>query len=129
MQEAELIQKSAEPLPIRHNGGIRWQNDSYGSGCEGMAAAAATATVTALTACRLNLADMHNDIMHIVELGKATATAMVQAQQDAVTALTATATTATATTATATAAAATAVEGAVEERVLRDLTSEPIANA
>ena len=50
MKEAELIQKSAEPLPIRHNGGIRWQNDSYGSGCEGMAAAAATATVTALTA-------------------------------------------------------------------------------
>ena len=224
MQEAELIQKSAEPLPIRHNGGIRWQNDSYGSGCEGMAAAAATATVTALTACRLNLADMHNDIMHIVELGKATATAMVQAQQDAVTALTATATTATATAAAAlnftleeldvssdsdcrdnepclchwckmaklrqlgvrpslraraddvgldtdspgcmvcnlrdmgeisddewrelmggsehsssdsqpepeaatTAAAATAVEGAVEERVLGDLTSEPITNA
>ena len=51
MQKAELIQKSAEPLPIRHNGDIRWQNDSYGSGCEGMAAAAATATVTALTAC------------------------------------------------------------------------------
>lgn len=70
MQEAELIQKSAEPLPIRHNGGIRWQNDSYGSGCEGMAAAAATATVTALTACRLNLADMHIDTMHSDELGK-----------------------------------------------------------
>jgi hypothetical protein len=70
MQKAELeiIQKSAEPLPIRHNGGIRWQNDSYGSGCEGIAEA------TALTACRLNLADMHNDIMNIVELGKATAT-------------------------------------------------------
>jgi hypothetical protein len=70
MQKAELeiIQKSAEPLPIRHNDGIRWQNDSYGSGCEGIAEA------TALTACRLNLADMHNDIMHIVELGKATAT-------------------------------------------------------
>jgi hypothetical protein len=72
MQKAELeiIQKSAEPLPIRHNDGIRWQNDSYGSGCEGIAEA------TALTACRLNLADMHNDIMHIVELGKATATAL-----------------------------------------------------
>ena len=66
MQKAELeiIQKSAEPLPIRHNDGIRWQNDS-------------------------------------------------QPEPEAAT----------------TAAAATAVEGAVEERVLGGLTSEPITNA
>ena len=117
MQKAELeiIQKSAEPLPIRHNGGIRWQNDSYGSGCEGMAAAAATATVTALTATATTAtatavtaiattATAQQDPEHLEwftcdgqlahEFGK------VQAQQEP------------------------AVEGAVEERVLGDLTSD-----
>ena len=94
MQEAELMQKSADPLPIRHNGGIRWQGVSYGGGCEGMAAAAATATVTALT-----------DTATTATATAAAATAMVQAQQEP------------------------AVEGAVEERVLGDLTSEPITKS
>jgi hypothetical protein len=117
MQEAKLMQRSADPLPIRHEGGIRWQGVSYGGGCEGMAAAAATATVTALTATATTATatavtaiattataqqhpehlewftcDGQRQLAH--EFGK------VQAQQEP------------------------AIEGAVEERVLGDLTSD-----
>ena len=115
MQEAKLMQRSADPLPIRHEGGIRWQGVSYGGGCEGMAAAAATATVTALTATATTAtatavtaiattATAQQDPEHLEwftcdgqlahEFGK------VRAQQEP------------------------AVEGAVEERVLGDLTSD-----
>jgi hypothetical protein len=115
MQVAKLMQRSADPLPIRHEGGIRWQGVSHGGGCEGMAAAAATATVTALTATATTAtatavtaiattATAQQDPEHLEwftcdgqlahEFGK------VQAQQEP------------------------AVEGAVEERVLGDLTSD-----
>ena len=82
MQEAKLMQRSADPLPIRHNGGIRWQGVSYGGGCEGMAAAPE----------HLEWFTCDGQLAH--EFGK------VRAQQEP------------------------AVEGAVEERVLGDLTSD-----